>query len=170
MYIVKRDENNPLLHPTKIRRFEALATLNGCPLMWNDSLYLIYRAMAPRDPLVTHDALISSIGITKWSKESLQFEKRKIFIEPSASFDKYGCEDPRVTFFEGTHYIFYTALSSVPFNAECIKVACAISKDLSRIDSRHLVTPFNAKAMTLFPERINGKIAVLFTKIVYFCN
>ncbi len=163
MYIVKRDENNPLLHPTKIRRFEALATLNGCPLMWNDSLYLIYRAMAPRDPLVTHDALISSIGITKWSKESLQFEKRKIFIEPSASFDKYGCEDPRVTFFEGTHYIFYTALSSVPFNAECIKVACAISKDLSRIDSRHLVTPFNAKAMTLFPERINGKIAVLFS-------
>jgi predicted GH43/DUF377 family glycosyl hydrolase len=163
MYIVKRDERNPILHPTKIRRFEALATLNGCPLIYNDNLYLIYRAMAPRDPLVHHDALISSIGMAKWSKESGQFEKRKLFIEPSASFDKYGCEDPRVTFFEGTHYIFYTALSAVPFSAECIKVACAISKDLSRIDSRHLVTPFNAKAMTLFPERINGKIAVLFS-------
>lgn len=163
MYIVKRDENNPILHPTKLRRFEALATLNGCPLLYKDDLYLFYRAMAPRDVLVTHDALISSIGITKWSKESRAFEKRKIFIEPSASFDKFGCEDPRVTYFEGNHYIFYTALSSVPFSAENIKVACAISKDLSRIDSRHLVTPFNAKAMTLFPERINGKIAVLFS-------
>jgi predicted GH43/DUF377 family glycosyl hydrolase len=29
------------------------------------------------------------------------------------------------------------------------------------VDERHLVTPFNAKAMALFPERINGKIAVI---------
>lgn len=163
MYIVKRDENNPILHPTKIRRFEALATLNGCPIMYNDELYLVYRAMAPRDPLMTHDALISSIGITKWSKDSKVFEKRKMFIEPSASFDKFGCEDPRVTFFEGNHYIFYTALSNVPFAAENIKIACAISRDLTRLDSRHLVTPFNGKAMALFPERINGKIAVIFS-------
>ncbi len=163
MYIIKRDENNPILHPTKLRRFEALATLNGCPVIYKEDQYLIYRAMAPRDPLVTHDALISSIGIAKWSPASKSYEKRKMFIEPSASFDKFGCEDPRVTFFEGNYYIFYTALSSVPFQAECIKVACAISRDLTRLESRHLVTPFNAKAMTLFPERINGKIAVLFS-------
>src|SRR5690606_8977083 len=31
------------------------------------------------------------------------------------------------------------------------------------VDSRHLVTPFNSKAMTLFPERIGGKIVVLLT-------
>ena len=75
MYIVKRDENNPILHPTKLRRFEALATLNGCPVSYKEDQYLIYRAMAPRDPLVTHDALISSIGIAKWSPASKSYEK-----------------------------------------------------------------------------------------------
>ena len=32
-----------------------------------------------------------------------------------------------------------------------------------RIEERHLVTPFNAKAMALFPERIGGKVAALIT-------
>jgi predicted GH43/DUF377 family glycosyl hydrolase len=39
----------------------------------------------------------------------------------------------------------------------------AVSKDLKKVAERHLVTPFNAKAMTLFPERINGKITVIVT-------
>ncbi len=65
-------------------------------------------------------------------------------------WEKYGCEDPRVTFFEGNYYIFYTGLSTFPFNAQGIKVAVAVTKDFKTIDERHLVTPFNAKAMTLF--------------------
>src|SRR5690606_5150522 len=44
-----------------------------------------------------------------------------------------------------------------------IKVACALSKDLETIDEKHLVTPFNAKAMALFPERVGGKITVILT-------
>jgi beta-1,2-mannobiose phosphorylase / 1,2-beta-oligomannan phosphorylase len=59
--------------------------------------------------------------------------------------------------------VFYTALGGQPFNAGNIKVAVAISKDLEAIDEKHLVTPFNAKAMTLFPERVNGKVTVILT-------
>ncbi|MEA3399130.1 MAG: hypothetical protein U9R00_01295, partial [Patescibacteria group bacterium] len=44
-----------------------------------------------------------------------------------------------------------------------IKVAVAVSEDLKTVEEKHLVTPFNAKAMTLFPERINGKILVTFS-------
>ncbi len=39
----------------------------------------------------------------------------------------------------------------------------AVSDDLKTIAEKHPVTPFNAKAMTLFPERINGKATVLFS-------
>src|SRR4029077_1392673 len=59
------------------------------------------------------------------------------------------------------YFIFYTAVSQ--FSADGIKVAVAITKDFKKVDEKHLVTPFNAKAMALFPERINGKIAVLLT-------
>jgi predicted GH43/DUF377 family glycosyl hydrolase len=51
----------------------------------------------------------------------------------------------------------------MPFNAGNIKVAVAISKDLETIEEKHLVTPFNAKAMALFPERVGGKITVILT-------
>ncbi len=37
----------------------------------------------------------------------------------------------------------------------------AISTDLKNIQEKHLVTPFNAKAMTLFPEKIGGKMCAL---------
>ena len=72
-----------------------------------------------------------------------------LFIVPKEEWDKFGCEDPRVTYFEGVFYTFYTALSKYPFSSDGIKVAVALSKDLEKITERHLVTPFNAKAMTL---------------------
>ena len=105
---------------------------------------------------------ISVIGIGK-SKDGIHFEDRNPLIVPKEEWEKFGCEDPRVTYFEGVFYIFYTALSKYPFSADGIKVAVASSGNLKKIDERHLVTPFNAKAMTLFPERINGKIVVIFS-------
>ena len=39
----------------------------------------------------------------------------------------------------------------------------AISRDLEKIEEKHLITPFNAKAMTLFPEKINGKMWAVLT-------
>jgi len=47
--------------------------------------------------------------------------------------------------------------------AESIKVGLAISKNLKTVEEKHLVTPFNAKAMALFPEKITGKIWAILT-------
>jgi len=75
----------------------------------------------------------------------------------------FGCEDPRVVRLDDKYYIFYTALATYPFSAEGIKVGLAITKDFEMIEAKHPVTTFNSKAMTIFPERINGKIAALLT-------
>ena len=49
------------------------------------------------------------IGIGK-SKDGRHFEKRAPFITPVEEWEKYGCEDPRVTYFEGKLlYILYGA-------------------------------------------------------------
>ena len=84
-------------------------------------------------------------------------------IAPEEDWERFGCEDPRVTKIDDKYYIFYTALSVYPFAAEGIKVAVAVTKDFKKIEERHLVTPFNAKAMVLFPEKINGKYVALLT-------
>jgi predicted GH43/DUF377 family glycosyl hydrolase len=161
MYVVKRSEDNPILVPNKNHYWEEFATFNMCPIKKGKYIYGFYRAISAVDKIVTQQQT-SVIGIGK-SKDGIHFDDRAPFIVPEEPWDVHGCEDPRITFFEGKYYIFYTALSDYPFSADNIKVAVAISKDLKKEYERHLVTPFNAKAMTLFPERINGKITVIFS-------
>jgi predicted GH43/DUF377 family glycosyl hydrolase len=161
MYVVKKSEHNPILVPNQGYYWEEFATFNMCPIKRGKEIYGLYRAISAIDK-ITIQQQTSIIGIGR-SKDGIHFEDRVPFITPEEPWDVHGCEDPRVTFFEGKYYIFYTALSDYPFNKDNIKVAVAISKDLKKVDSRYLVTPFNAKAMTLFPERINGKITVIFS-------
>ncbi len=161
MYVIKRSEDNPILIPNKNRYWEEFATFNMCPVKKGKVIYGLYRAISAVDKIIEQKQT-STIGIGK-SKDGIHFEDRMPFIVPEEPWDAHGCEDPRVTYFEGKYYIFYTALSGYPFNKDNIKVAVAVSKDLKGVDERHLVTPFNAKAMALFPERINGKITVIFS-------
>ena len=161
MYVLKRSGDNPILVPNKDHYWEEFATFNMCPVKKGKTIYGFYRAISAVDK-ITKQQQTSIIGIGK-SKDGIHFKDRAPFITPEEPWDAHGCEDPRVTFFEGKYYIFYTALSGYPFGSENIKVGVAISKDLKKIDKRYLVTPFNAKAMTLFPERINGKITVIFS-------
>jgi predicted GH43/DUF377 family glycosyl hydrolase len=133
-----------------------------CPIRKGKTIYGLYRAISSVDKIAKDQKQVSVIGISR-SKEGIHFENRAPFIVPEEPWEAHGCEDPRITFFEGKYYIFYTAISGYPFSKDNIKVGLAISKDLKRVDERHLVTPFNAKAMTLFPERINGKITIIFS-------
>ncbi len=159
MYVVKRSSHNPILIPDKNHYWEAFSTFNMSVIKKGKTFYGVYRAISAVDKLHTPDQL-SIIGIGT-SKDGTHFENRIPFITPVEEWEKYGCEDPRITYFEGQYYTFYTALSKYPFEATGIKAAVAISKDLKKIKERHLVTPFNAKSMTLFPERIGGKITVI---------
>ncbi len=161
MYIIKRSPNNPLVAPSAGKQWEARGTFNGCPVKHGEKIYLLYRALGAPDALMVPGGL-STIG-RAYSTDGEHFRDRRQFITPEEEWDKYGCEDPRVSYFEGQYVIFYTALGGVPFGPGNIKVAVALSKDLEHVTERHLVTPFNAKAMALFPERINGKITVILT-------
>ncbi len=161
MFIVQRDPQNPLVGPNAERRFDARAAFNGCPVKKRGVTNLLYRALGTSDPLGARDGL--SVVAVATAKSDGYFVDNRTLVAPQEAWDRYGCEDPRVTFFEGTHVIFYTALGGMPFNAQTIKVAAALSKDLKTVDERHLVTPFNAKAMALFPSRIGGKVTVVLT-------
>jgi predicted GH43/DUF377 family glycosyl hydrolase len=159
MFVVKRSVHNPILIPNRDHYWEEFATFNMCPVKKGKTVYGVFRAISAVDAIRTPHQ-ISVIGIAK-SIDGINFKDHKQFIVPSEEWNQYGCEDPRVTYFEGKYYIFYTALSKYPLGPEGIKVAVAVSKDMKKIDEQHFVTPFNAKAMTLFPERIGGKITVI---------
>jgi predicted GH43/DUF377 family glycosyl hydrolase len=165
MFSLKRYKHNPILWPNREQSWEAESVFNGSPVKRGENeIVLAYRATS-KPHFYAKEAIemqVSQIGRAV-SLDGFHFEDRKLLVRPDQDWDRFGCEDPRVTYFEGLYYIFYTALSTYPFGADGIKVAVAISKDMDTVLEKHLVTPFNSKAMTIFPERINGKIVAILT-------
>ncbi len=162
--LIERSEKNPILKPKITHSWETEAVFNGCPVKKGGKIYLLYRALSSLHyhAIAFTKLSVSNIGIAE-SKDGIDFHNRKCLIAPEESWERFGCEDPRVTKLNNKYYIFYTALSSYPFGAEGIKVALAISKDLKTIQEKHPITPFNAKGMALFPEKINGKMWAVLT-------
>ncbi len=156
MLIAKRHPQNPLLSPDHDNSWEAVSSFNGCPIEHENEIHLFYRALSPDIHHAGTDMKLSTVGRAK-SKDGINFTSREQFIRPEFAWEKFGCEDPRITKVGGKYYIFYTAISDYPFIPSGIKIAVAISRDLETIEKKRLVTPFNSKAMSLFPEKIGGK-------------
>ena len=161
---VRRYGQNPILKPVSSHPWEAQAVFNGCPVKKGDDVHLFYRALAYPHPYSTHKEFIpaSCIGIAS-SGDGVNFHGRRQFIVPAHEWEAAGCEDPRVTYFDGRYFVFYTALAKYPPRPEDIRIGVALTKDLKGVDEKHLVTNFNSKAMALFPERIGGKVWALLT-------
>ncbi len=162
MFVVERSSHNPLISPITDHPWESFASFNWCPIQDQDKIHCVYRAMSDKSFLSKNELNVSSIGYAD-SKDGIHFKNRRQLIAPEENWERFGCEDPRVTKIDGKYYIFYTALSTYPFSAEGIRIAVAVTKDFKKIEEKHLVTPFNAKAMVLFPEKIDGKYFALLT-------
>jgi len=142
--------------------WEAAAAFNGCPILVDGATHLLYRGLSEPDLLGSSHARTSVVGKAV-AEDGIHYEKRSIFISPDQDFDRYGCEDPRVTALDGKYYIFYTALGGYPYSADNIRIAVAISNDLETIEEKHIVTTFNAKAMAMFPGKVGGKVGAILT-------
>ncbi len=162
MFSVRRNPADPFITPDIQMPWRAVGAFNPSPTWLGDTQYVLYRAATAPALFAGVTLELSTVAIAS-SDAGGAFGHHRQLIMPEHDWEKYGCEDPRVTKIDDTYYIFYTALSLYPYTAEGIKVAVATSKDLHSIEEKHLVTPFNAKAMTLFPERINGKLAAILT-------
>lgn len=161
MLVIKRSPKNPILTPNGDNSWESEAAFNPSVVEERGSLHMVYRAVSGRQNRSGAELEVSSIGHAV-SRDGITFESTEQVVYPEKDWEKFGCEDPRITKFEGAYFIFYTALSKYPFSAEGIRVGLAITKNFKTFE-KHSVTPFNAKAMALFPERINGKIAAVLT-------
>jgi len=156
---IKRHPNNPFLGPDPDHEWEAEAVFNPSVVSIGKTKHFFYRALSAPKQHNGVEMRLSTIGYVKGSGNLCLGERENILV-PETEWDAFGCEDPRVTFLDGKFYIFYTALSDYPHTPDGIKIGVAISEDLKHFE-RRLVTPFNAKAMALFPERINGKLVAV---------
>jgi len=167
---LKRFEGNPILEP-RGDDWESLATTNCGAVLVGDKIHLLYRAIGE------YTNYISNVGHAIFDTNlNLIERKENPCFEPDFSFWEKSVEDIRITPLDGKYYITYVVTITPSPPAGVRKrlgmpkipqagTRCAVAETTDFINFKRLgfITPYgtNQRDTVLFPERINGKIAVL---------
>ena len=120
MLKIKRSDENPILIPNSDNPWEAEATFNACPILDRGKIHLVYRAMSSEQMNGGLNMQVSSIGYAS-SKDGIHFKNRRQFIKPENDWERFGCEDPRVTKLNGKYYIFILPCLNTLFGQKGLK-------------------------------------------------
>lgn len=168
MIELKRAEENPILLPNENVAWESKAVFNPGAILIDDKVHLLYRAVGE------YDTYISRIGLAT-STDGINFERvsENPIIEPGDDYDKWACEDPRVTKLGDTFYITYVALSTrireggkptyeIIHNLNS-QTALVTTKDFITFERHGIITPLESdnRDVVIFPEKIDGKFVIL---------
>lgn len=151
--IIHRWKDNPLIELEDLP-FKANAVLNAGVAHLKDEIILLIRY----EDLAGYSKLVVAR-----SKDGFHFKiENKPFLEPAkdgpcADYEELGVEDPRITYLDDTYYILYTANSH---NGH--RIAIAKTKDFRSVEKFSMITQPDTKNGVLFPEKINGKYAMLY--------
>ena len=160
---MKRYQHNPILEPIGTHAWESRLVFNAAAFAANNRVHILYRAMG--------DDNVSRIGLAS-SSDGYNIDERlplPVF-NPSNDAEKDGCEDPRLTLFDDTLVMAYTA-----FGIHSQHSVYQIGLTSIRMDDflarrwqwgeRLLAFPgIHNKDAVLFPEKIKGDY-VMFHRI-----
>lgn len=150
--LIKRYEKNPIL--TKHDVPYPVETVHNAGVVKHDGKYImLFRAHCRNGR--------SIIGLAE-SEDGLRFRVRPepfltpAKMEPFASYEEYGVEDPRICAMNGECLITYSAYSK-----HGVRIALAKTKDFTRLERVSLITQADYRNVVLFPGKINGRFARL---------
>lgn len=172
---------HPILKARPSIDWEARAVFNPA-VVYGDGLFrMLYRTypktLSEAEPRLHRPGFyfhnqISSIGYAE-SIDGFNFDLREEpFIAPSEDYDRYGCEDPRITKLGDTYYITYTAIDAPIHEAlgsrarkPNIRIALATTKDFITIVKHGIIgPPEQSKAAALFTHALkDGSIGLALT-------
>jgi len=155
---LKRHKQNPILKPIKNNTWESGAVFNCGAIYSGGLVHLLYRAIGE------YDYYISTLGHAI-SKDGINFkrEKKPVF-KPRQRYEKWGCEDPRITKIGNKFYITYVALCKpAKKGGGPPQTAMACTKDFVHFERHGLLIPrvLDNRDVVLFPEKIGGKYIML---------
>jgi predicted GH43/DUF377 family glycosyl hydrolase len=179
---LRKNKWNPILVPCEENCWEANGAFNSAALHLDNKVHLVYRAVG-RDGASALGYAASKDGfrITERANQPIYFPREPFeFVGPPKKRKKLtrypylsggswggwgGCEDPRICEMEGRVFMTYTAFNGwqAPGVAlTSIKTEDFLSKRWKWKKSRLISPPGEIqKNWVLFPEKINGKYAIL---------
>ncbi len=170
----KKFDNNPVLLPNKEIWWEGGAVFNPCAILDEEGVVnMLYRAIPDKYEKKDGKLIgeyISYLGLAKSTDGKNFIKNPDFFMPPSEDYDRYGVEDPRIVKLEGIdeYLITYSAISASVTDSNkdadlvWVKFALASTKDFKTYKKYGVIGPDHFdKDVVIFPEKINGKIALL---------
>ena len=166
-----RFHSNPIIEPRPYS-WESKATLNPAAFLADGKIHLIYRAIGDDDVSVLgYASSLNGYNLDERPIHSI-YHKYGKFIKSEELINYVsgggwngGCEDPRVTLIDDVVYMLYTAFDG--WGSVRIALTSITLNDFKKKrwnwESPVLISPPSEihKNWVLFPERINGKFAIL---------
>jgi len=145
-----RSARNPIIEPRPELSWESKATFNPGAVMDGGVVNILYRAVDKEG--------VSSLGhAVTVDGETILGRSSEPVLSPCDPYEEFGCEDPRITAFNGTYYIFYTA-----YSPRGTRIALASTRDFKTYERHGIVGPdLDDKDCALFPQTINSEVVVV---------
>lgn len=149
-----RFEGNPIITPVAGHPWESRMVFNAA-VYHNDRVHILYRAIGEDG--------VSRLGYAStW--DGLNIDERLSYpvFEPATSYEKNGCEDPRITELEGRCAMTYTAYGDI----YQIGITTIPRENISekRWEWGERLYPFpnvKNKNAVIFPDRVEGRYVML---------
>lgn len=161
--LLRKFVGNPVLTPNPQNWLEAEAVFNPTATFFSKKVVILYRAISKPIPRSPYESIKVSTIFYAESDSGYDFRSRRMFFGPELPWESYATEDPRVTHMNGTYFITYTAVSSIPPRPETVRLTLALTEDFSRIVKIGPICPYNSKAGFLFPKKFDGRYLLALT-------
>ncbi len=159
---LRRHPANPIIVPSTLW-WETRGTFNAAATLYDGKVYLLYRALGD-DPLSRFGLAVSHDGVGFERFASPVFEGAL-----DNEWERLGVEDPRITVVDGRYLITYVAASVYPMGHPMppFRFGAPGAQNLPSatgfgpVRDGCMLPDSDNKDVVLFPERINGRWAVL---------
>ncbi|MCS7125949.1 MAG: hypothetical protein NZ929_03460 [Aigarchaeota archaeon] len=166
---LRKSSNNPLITPIRLNYWEAYQTFNSGAILLDNKIHLIYRAIGI-DGISRFGYAVSKCGFKideRLPQPIYQRKMEKLSYNPSSSGGGFGgCEDPRIVKIDEDKRIYVTYNAFGPGELRVGLTSISIDDFLNkrwRWSEEKLISPPGEvhKNFVIFPEKINGRYAIL---------
>jgi predicted GH43/DUF377 family glycosyl hydrolase len=176
---LQRHEDNPIIEPREHNFWEMKATFNPGAIYADKRVHLLYRAIGGDDiSVLGYAASDDGMNISERSAEPAfvpqvlikRIEASERLALPAVAYSSGGgwnggCEDPRITLIDNVVYLVYTAFDgwgSIRIALSSIPLDDFLKKKWNWKKAALISPPGEIhKNWMLFPEKVNGKYAIL---------
>ena len=132
---------------------------------WSDVDMRVFRTERKTQARLTFTSHLRAIRLRGGDQVDADAIVNAVRFDPVEPWEKYGVEDPRITYLDGRYWITYVAVAE---RGPC--TALASTTDFVAYQRQGIIFPVENKDVVLFPEKIGGRYMAMHRPVSGFAH